>query len=53
MPIMHAAKSKGKGKRKCPNCGNKSLEFVLGEWACHECEYHSEKPSKEVRRSFR
>jgi ribosomal protein L37AE/L43A len=39
--------------KKCPNCGNKSLKFILREWACLECEYHSKKLSKEVRKSFR
>jgi ribosomal protein L37AE/L43A len=39
--------------RKCPNCGNKSLKFFLGEWVCLECEYHSKKPKKEVKKSFR
>jgi len=40
-------------KRKCPNCRNRSLEFILGEWVCHECEYHSEKINKDVGKSFR
>jgi len=38
---------------KCPNCGNKSLKFILNEWVCMECEYHSDESKKEVRKSFR
>jgi len=38
--------------RKCPNCGNKSLQKILNEWVCFECEYHSKEP-KEVKRTFR
>lgn len=40
-------------KRKCPNCGNYSLEFMLGEWVCSECEYHSKQIDKKVEKSFR
>jgi len=39
-------------KKKCPNCGNKSLELILDEWVCHECEYHTHK-IKKVKGSFR
>ncbi|MCS7094061.1 MAG: hypothetical protein RMJ18_02680 [Candidatus Aenigmarchaeota archaeon] len=39
-------------KKKCPNCGNFSLEFILEEWVCHECEYHSSDEEK-VEGSFR
>ena len=40
-------------KRKCPNCGNKSLHFIMGKWTCVECEYHSDKLDKKVSKSFR
>ena len=39
--------------KKCPNCGNKSLKFFLGEWVCFECEYHSKKLGKDMKASFR
>jgi len=39
--------------KKCPNCGNRSLKFILNEWICNECEYHSKKPKKKVEKSFR
>ncbi|MFH7861054.1 MAG: hypothetical protein QW602_03600 [Candidatus Aenigmatarchaeota archaeon] len=39
--------------RKCPNCGNKSLTKILGEWVCFECEFHSEKLNKGVDKTFR
>ena len=39
--------------KKCPNCGNNSLKFVLNEWVCLECEYHSKEAKKEVEKSFR
>jgi rubredoxin len=39
-------------RRKCPNCGNESLEFILDEWVCHECEYHT-KDLKKIKGSFR
>jgi hypothetical protein len=39
-------------KRKCPNCGNNSLESILDEWVCHECEYHRGK-RKKAKGSFR
>lgn len=39
--------------KKCPNCGNKNLKFILNEWICMECEYHNKKPKKEVEKSFR
>jgi ribosomal protein L37AE/L43A len=39
-------------KRKCPNCGNMSLELILEEWVCHECEYHTH-GGKKSKGSFR
>lgn len=39
--------------KKCPNCGNKSLQKILGEWVCFECEFHSKKLSKNFEASFR
>jgi ribosomal protein S27AE len=39
-------------RRKCPNCGNSSLELVLDEWVCHECEYHAQ-DKKKAKGSFR
>jgi Zn ribbon nucleic-acid-binding protein len=37
---------------KCPNCGSE-LKFILEEWVCLECEYHSKTIEKEVEKSFR
>jgi len=37
---------------KCPNCGNE-LIFILGEWVCNECEYHSKEVKNDVEGSFR
>jgi len=44
---------KKKKSKECPNCGNKSLEFFMDRWVCNECEYHSKKPTKIVKKSFR
>jgi ribosomal protein S27AE len=38
--------------KKCPNCGA-ILQFILDEWVCLECEYHSKKIRKDVKKSFR
>jgi rubredoxin len=39
--------------RKCPNCGSKSLKFILNEWVCFECEFHSKELNKRIKGSFR
>jgi ribosomal protein S27AE len=39
--------------KRCPNCGNKSLQKILDEWVCLECEYHAKKIKKDVEKSFR
>jgi len=38
--------------KKCPNCGNRSLRFLVGKWICVECEYHKDKPRR-MKRTFR
>ncbi|MEM7822456.1 MAG: hypothetical protein QXI23_03155 [Candidatus Aenigmatarchaeota archaeon] len=39
--------------RKCPNCGNKSLQKILDEWVCYECEFHSKELRKKSQATFR
>lgn len=39
--------------KKCPNCGDESLKFILDEWICSECEYHSKSRKKNTKASFR
>ncbi|MEM0333630.1 MAG: hypothetical protein QXX30_04205 [Candidatus Aenigmatarchaeota archaeon] len=44
---------KSKAHKKCPNCGNFTLEFILGEWVCHECEYHTKNLRNRKKGTFR
>ena len=37
----------------CPNCRKGKMHRILGEWICHECEYHSITLKKKSRGSFR
>ncbi len=41
-----------KKDRICPNCRKGGLKPLLGEWVCHECEFHS-KTGKKRKGSFR
>ncbi|MEM5825777.1 MAG: hypothetical protein QW480_00620 [Candidatus Aenigmatarchaeota archaeon] len=46
------SKIESKKRKICPNCGHE-LKFLLKEWVCVECEYHSSSCKKIEKGSFR